>query len=140
MTVWLDIAHNSDCRLPFKIFWLIVALGYGFSIMYSRLFLGVHSIDQVVYGASLGLWCTYTMQYCIREHLEREAILLLEGRVTEFTKRFWYCWAYFAVVELGQVIEFVTLNHLIENNGDNLPVWTVNIEDAGCGHSLKNPF
>ena len=140
MTVWLDIAHNSDCRLPFKLFWLLVALGYGFSIMYSRLFLGVHSIDQVVYGMSLGLWCAYTMQYCIREHLEHEATRLLEGRVTEFTKRFWSCWAYFAVVELGQVIEFVTLNHLIENNGDNLPVWTVNIEAAGCGHSLKEPF
>lgn len=81
--------------------WLFVALGYGFSIMYSRLFLGVHSIDQVLYGASLGIWCAFTMQFCFRESIEKEVSELIEGRVQDLTKRFWYCWLAFAIVEAG---------------------------------------
>jgi hypothetical protein len=43
-------------------------------------------------------------------------------------------------VYAGEVIEFVTLNHLIDKNGDNLPIWSANIAAAGCEHSLSEPY
>lgn len=61
IVIWLDIIHCSGCKLQYKIIWFLVAVSYGFSIMWTRLFLGVHSIDQVFYGATLGIWCAYVM-------------------------------------------------------------------------------
>lgn len=140
MVIWLDIVFHTDQHLIMKILWLLVALGYGFSIMYSRLFLGVHSIDQVVYGASIGIWSAFTMQFCLRDYIEQEIKNLNECLVTNFKTRFLICWLAFIIVEGGQVIEFVTLNHLITKNDDNQPIWSINIKMAGCERSLLEPF
>jgi membrane-associated phospholipid phosphatase len=48
--LWLDFCH-TDHKPVFKIALLPVAIGFGLSIMYSRLIVGVHSIDQVIFGA-----------------------------------------------------------------------------------------
>jgi membrane-associated phospholipid phosphatase len=60
LTVWLDFAH-SNAKIWSKIVALGIAITYGVTIAYSRLFLGVHSLDQVLYGLLLGSWCAFTM-------------------------------------------------------------------------------
>ena len=65
---------------------------------------------------------------------------LNECLVTNFKTRFLICWLAFIIVEGGQVIEFVTLNHLITKNDDNQPIWSINIKMAGCERSLLEPF
>jgi len=60
LTVWLDFAQ-SNAKLWSKIVSLAIAITYGVTIAYSRLFLGVHSLDQVLYGLLLGSWCAFTM-------------------------------------------------------------------------------
>ena len=60
VTMWLDFAF-TDSNIIYKIVTGLIAITFGSSIAYSRLFLGVHSIDQVIYGASLGIWSAFTL-------------------------------------------------------------------------------
>lgn len=121
--------------MPFKVFGFVAALCWGGSVMYSRLFLGVHSIDQVVYGCCIGVWCAFLMQFCVKDHLMLEVKELNSDQVRDFKFRFWMCWLVYAIVEGGQIIEYAAVNAIIINNNDNLPDWPVNIEKAGCHYS-----
>jgi len=40
---------------------------YSLSIGYSRLFLGAHSINQVIYGYSLGAWVAFSFNYIVKD-------------------------------------------------------------------------
>ena len=67
----LDFAHTGN-KLVFKLLGFACAITFAVTIAYSRLFLGVHSLDQVLFGLLLGAWCALTMQYCARPNLEKE--------------------------------------------------------------------
>lgn len=55
----------------------ILAIVYTGTIGYSRLFLGVHSLDQVVYGWTLGTWSAFTIDFCLRQWFMNKANGLL---------------------------------------------------------------
>lgn len=90
----LDFAHTGN-KIVFKLLGFVCALTFAITIGYSRLFLGVHSLDQVLFGLLLGAWVALTMQYCVRPGLEFEVKQLIECQVTDFKKRFWICWIVF---------------------------------------------
>lgn len=54
MQMWLDYAttckEGSMASREIKAFFLVAAFCTAFSIMYSRMWLGVHSLDQVLFG------------------------------------------------------------------------------------------
>ena len=50
-----------------KVVALVLAVLFGVSIGYSRLFLGVHTWNQLLFGWQLGLWMCLTMHYCFRD-------------------------------------------------------------------------
>lgn len=50
---------------------LLVAITFGVTVGYSRLFLGVHSMDQILYGWSVGVWLAVTFHFLMREPLEK---------------------------------------------------------------------
>ena len=41
----------------------------GGSVGFSRMILGVHSLDQVVYGWLIGVWFALTFHFCVHEPL-----------------------------------------------------------------------
>ena len=71
---WLDYYTNfnkTDSVLAkplVKIVLLILALTWGCLIAFSRMYLGVHSLDQVLYGALVGIWVALTMHFVVMEH------------------------------------------------------------------------
>ena len=46
---------------------LCLILVFGLSIAYSRLFVGVHSINQVLFGLQLGVWFALSAHFIARE-------------------------------------------------------------------------
>lgn len=54
--------HNPPSSV--KLMAIIFAGILSWSIAYSRLFLGVHSLNQVFFGGLLGAWVALTMHYC----------------------------------------------------------------------------
>ena len=62
---WLDLCRTSlDYWL--KVLSLILGFVFVATIAYSRLFLGAHSLDQIVFGCLIGFWCGYTMHFCVQ--------------------------------------------------------------------------
>ena len=51
------------CKVTFGILTICFAIAIG----YSRLFLGQHTLNQVVYGWSIGIWAAFTFHYCLSE-------------------------------------------------------------------------
>ena len=52
---------------------LIVGCAFAAAIAYSRLFLGVHSLNQIFFGALLGAWFAVTAHFMLREPLMKIA-------------------------------------------------------------------
>ena len=50
---------------------LIFGLFYFVTIPYTRFLVGVHSLDQIVFGLSLGLWNALTMHFFVRDNLHK---------------------------------------------------------------------
>jgi membrane-associated phospholipid phosphatase len=80
--LFLDIFHGmphgknqnelQDVYFPSNITYLIgllFALSWGISLPFSRFILGAHSLDQLVYGSSVGVLLALTMHFFIRDHL-----------------------------------------------------------------------
>ncbi len=87
MTLWLDYAFTNASNLRKGVL-LFAALLFAFSIGYSRLILGVHSLDQIIYGLSLGVWIAFTMQYCVRPDLDPHVASLLKNNAERLSDRF----------------------------------------------------
>ena len=60
LTMALDYAYTEG-KIYFKGIGFALAITFGVTIAYSRMFLGVHSADQVLFGLLLGSWCAFTM-------------------------------------------------------------------------------
>ena len=72
-TLWLDVneCHRSREGSFMQPIWARAILGlvcfvYTFTIGYSRVFLGVHSWNQLLFGWQLGLWVAVTFFFCYK--------------------------------------------------------------------------
>ena len=81
MSLWLDyVSSVQDSKWYLKLITLALALSFAVSIGYSRFFLGVHSLNQILYGLSAGLWFAFTANFIIREPLNKLTSALIEGK------------------------------------------------------------
>jgi len=79
LIVWLD--YNSSVKQSESGFGsqlarcclLAVAVTFGLTVGYSRVFLGMHSMDQVLFGWLLGVWFAFTFHFCTRTALTQNA-------------------------------------------------------------------
>lgn len=78
LAVWLDynqavinkeISEDSVMsKLWMRIFMCVVASTFGLTIGYSRLVLGMHSMNQILFGELLGVWIAFSWHYIVYEH------------------------------------------------------------------------
>ena len=47
----------------------VVAVLFAATVGFSRIVLGVHSINQVIFGLQLGVWLACTSHFCIKDRL-----------------------------------------------------------------------
>ena len=84
LLMWLDYnASNKEGIFSnkwAKIILLLIAIGFGFCASYSKLYLGLHSIDQIIFGTLLGLWFDWTMHFVLREDLRDNITSLLNNK------------------------------------------------------------
>jgi len=76
--VFLDVFHgkapgNQDEPIFYSkgsyYFSLLFCIFWAISIPYTRFLMGVHSLDQIVYGSTLGLWSGLTMHFLVRDNV-----------------------------------------------------------------------
>jgi hypothetical protein len=66
---------------------LIVLFALGLAISYSRLVLGVHSLDQLIFGWSLGIWAACTCHFVFRQRLLDYSNVLVRDTEAYFESR-----------------------------------------------------
>lgn len=54
---------------PSYILGLFLAIQWAVFIPYSRYLMGVHSLDQLVFGMMMGAWAGFTMHFLLRDHI-----------------------------------------------------------------------
>ena len=74
MFLWLDMFESREMREKYEermtkksIAALIFAVLWSFAIGFARLYVRVHSWNQIVYGWQLGLWVAFYFHFCIRD-------------------------------------------------------------------------
>jgi len=68
--MFLDIFHGDNQRIfkwPTYIFGLSFALFWTYSMPYAVLLMGVHSLNQVIFGHSLGIWSGLFLHFIVRD-------------------------------------------------------------------------
>jgi len=77
IVVFLDIFHGKTHKYykpeffatPPYVISLFVAIFWPATIPFTRYVLGVHSLDQILFGVSLGIWGGLTCHFVIRDHV-----------------------------------------------------------------------
>ena len=139
LLIWLDytasVKEGPFAHWAAKSAGLALVLTLGGSIGYSRLLLGVHSLDQVIYGWLLGVWFACTFHFIMRDYLFKHFNDLIGCRIEE-------SWKYVC----GMFAAWVTLEILaiIQYNIDKMFIipteWIANIT-AKCGRpNLQDDF
>lgn len=74
--LWLDVFENRERREQYQermtkssIFALLCAVLWSFAVGIARLYVRVHSWNQIVFGWQLGLWVAFYFHFCIRDEL-----------------------------------------------------------------------
>ena len=99
LTVWLDLnqyvsQNESVLRAWYvRVILLLGAILFGITIGYSRVILGVHSWNQVLFGWSLGVWLAFTLHFCVKDRIVENAWNLLHGEETRFASMVMRCLA-----------------------------------------------
>ncbi len=50
-------------------FWLLISISLTFLIGFARFYVGVHTINQILYGFSWGFWLAFFFHFVLREKI-----------------------------------------------------------------------
>ena len=115
---------------------LLGSLTFAISIGYSRVILGVHSWNQVLFGWSLGVWLAFTLHFCVKDAIVENAWNLLHGEEVRFGSMVKKCLALMFLAFAIQILDFYILDSIIVIEAH----WKQNIAEK-CGQdSLKFAF
>lgn len=112
LTLWLDYKEtsNGSYGATRKAILLALAILFPISIGFSRLILGVHSLDQICYGLLLGVWIAMSMQYCVRPYLDTHITVLIKAKPTNFKYNLIVGGIVFSVIIGGQVLNYYLMS------------------------------
>ena len=100
---------------------------FGVTIGYSRLFMGVHSMDQIIFGWSLGIWIALTSHFVLRKPLNKHSEDLCKNNPVNRSMTMLLTTIFFVMCLGSEIATYWIVNPNIVND----PAWRVQIE-AKC--------
>lgn len=85
---------------------LLVGFSFSFAIAYSRLFLGVHSLNQILFGALLGFWCAFTFHFIYRDPLIKLANDIILMKDTRRSYLFFLSFGFIVAIYVLQIVNY----------------------------------
>lgn len=80
-------------------------------IGFARLYVAVHSMNQIIYGWQLGIWLALYFHYCIREPLHLHIIYIYESDVyTHSHLHFLLASGIFLMAYFSQILTYILVN------------------------------
>lgn len=124
------VADGSNQRLTI----FASSLIFGATTSYSRLFLGVHGINQVVFGSAIGLWVAFTMHYVFRSKIMGHLNSIISLEDTRYLEWLSFVTAFMVFFFASLVLYTGSIEE------SNLPEWSTRIL-AKCGsEKLEKAF
>ena len=62
----------------------MIALGTGLSVSWTRVIMGVQSLDQAIFGCFIGLWLAFTLEFSVRKWMMHHIMNLHKNEKNEF--------------------------------------------------------
>ena len=63
----MDIMRSNPHGKCMYITAFIISLWIGVSVSWTRVIMGAHSVDQVLFGSLIGLWLAFTLEFIVRK-------------------------------------------------------------------------
>ena len=133
LTLWLDFNNWVSARPTSWLhawYWRVLLLALGFTytgmVVYSRILLGVHSINQVVLGVQMGAWTAFTLHFIAREPLINlaDGLINAKERYTSNIKNIGInAWNFLVLAVLMEC-----LNYGVALQFENPEKWTTNMK------------
>ena len=137
LVIFLDLKDSITTQLWQKIGLAVATVAVFLTIGYSRLFLGVHSINQVSWGLQLGIWFAFSMHYIVRDQLMASVKRIINGQ-NEFSITFYAVVCTVAMLVLLAVQKGIYIYSI--HSYENPQEWSDQI-GAKCGkQALTNAF
>lgn len=134
ITLILDVFHGSEIDAfyskPFYYFCTAFAVFWATAIPYTRFLMGVHSLDQIVYGSTLGVWGGLTMHFLVRDHLMRHVEMIINHPHTAYTKTTLCGWSLYI---LASVLTFLKVDSILTPDSEQIKIYQANFKAGGCG-------
>jgi len=129
ITIFLDVMHgythkgnprHTVSRYSIVYFILLAfALFWAGSIPYTRFLMGVHSLDQIVYGATLGVWAGFTLHFVVRDNIIKYVDDLIEwqenkaalGEPFNQARPVIVLSIFYVLYEITAIITFIVINN-----------------------------
>ena len=101
--------------LPAKIVFGILAVTFGATIGYSRMFLGVHSLNQLIFGWSLGIWLAFTLEFIFKDSIIKNAEELLSQTNRDYMQVIVNCGALMFFAFTLEIMNYIFIKDSINN-------------------------
>ena len=127
--IWLDLNNSNKEKWHWALRYglLAVVLTFAATIGYSRLFLGVHSLNQITFGYTLGLWFSLVLHFLYRDAIYEMSEKLIKGNQENLQAQNIYATIIFVLCYVAEIY-----NYGVANNFVNDPSWSEAIT-AKCG-------
>jgi membrane-associated phospholipid phosphatase len=79
----LDIRRSNPSGKVMIIISFVITLCIGLFEGWTRMVLGVHTIDQVMLGAVIGIWMAFTFEYIIKKPLIKHVMQINQNKLEE---------------------------------------------------------
>ena len=116
-------SKNWYFTLPAKIVFGILSVSFGLTIGYSRLFLGVHSLNQLIFGWSLGAWVAFNLEFIFKDSIIKHTEELLNQTNRDYLKANLCTGAIMFFTLALEVLTYGLLNDQIEAYNEEHSFW-----------------
>ena len=142
LILWLDYNQKAMKEPQWKLgawYWravaAVLALTFTGTIGYSRMFLGVHSLNQVLYGYSLGLWFALSVHFLVKDRLMSLIQKLVDVEETRLMRLFLLSLMLFVAAFTLQIV-----NYAVVNEFENPLLWRQQITEKCGADELNGAF
>lgn len=80
IAISLDIRRSNPHGKCMQVVAILTTLWIGISIAFTRMIMGVHSLDQVIFGGLVGVWIAFTFEFIVRKPLMGHIMHLNKNR------------------------------------------------------------
>lgn len=112
VTIALDIAHHSvnSCKILWNLLIWTLAVAYFLLMGFSRVLLGVHSLNQILYGWCLGIWVAFFCFFILHDPLKQRVDSILSKTTSNVSTDLIVILAVNSALIAAQIITYAIVN------------------------------